>query len=328
MILTCPACSAKYKLADTAIPAQGRKVRCAACGHSWHQEAAAEVRLAGGESGAGAEPVAAATATAEAAKPGAGGEDIVLERRGRKDRRKLSLAALWPFKRKGEAGERRQAPRRKQPPPVAVAARQKVHGRIHLAHRLAAATAWLVTLGLGAGGAWAGIHYRADVVKAWPQSASLYAFIGLPANLYGIDFGRIQVRDGVDARGPRIVVGGVLRSVARERVAVPYLKVTLVGSDGKEKASWMVDPGITVLEPGQLHPFETVRRNPPMGELTAVIAFAEPPPAAPRPPPPPPEPPTGKSGLMGAQAAEPAAAPAATDAAATTPAATSPATAR
>lgn len=289
------------------------------------------MRAAGGGSEAGAEPVAAATIAAEAAKPGAGGEDIVLERRGRKDRRKLSLAALWPFKRKGEAGEageRRQAPRRKQPPPVAVAARQKVHGRIHLAHRLAAATAWLVTLGLGAGGAWAGIHYRADVVKAWPQSASLYAFIGLPANLYGIDIGRIQVRDGVDARGPRIVVGGVLRSVARERVAVPYLKVALVGSDGKEKASWMVDPGITVLEPGQLHPFETVRRNPPRGELTAVIAFAEPPPAAPRPPPPPPEPPTGKSGLMGAQAAEPAAAAPAADPAAATAPATAPATAR
>lgn len=281
------------------------------------------MRAAGGESGAGAAAPAAQTAAAqpaEEARPGAGGDDIVLDRRGRKDRRKLSLAALWPFKPKGE---RRAAPRRKQPPPVAVAARQKVHGRIQLVHRLAAATAWLVTLGLGAGGAWAGIHYRADVVKAWPQSASLYAFIGLPANLYGIDIGRIQVRDGVDARGPRIVVGGVLRSVARERVAVPYLKVALVGSDGKEKASWMVDPGITVLEPGQLHPFETVRRNPPRGELTAVIAFAEPPPAAPRPPPPEPEPPTGKSGLMGAQAAEPAAAPAAA-----TPPATPPATAR
>lgn len=307
MILTCPACSAKYKLADTAIPAQGRKVRCAACGHSWHQEAAPDVRAASGENGAASDQAAATVAASKAAdplKPGAGGEDIVLERRGRKDRRKLSLAALWPFKRK-DKGERRQAPRRKQPPPVAVAARQKVHGRIQLAHRLAAATAWLVTLGLGAGGAWAGIHYRADVVKAWPQSASLYAFIGLPANLYGIDIGRIQVRDGVDARGPRIVVGGVLRSVAREPVAVPYLKVALLGSDGKEKASWMVDPGITVLEPGQLHPFETVRRNPPRGELTAVIAFAEPPPAAPRPPPPEPEPPTGNSGLMGAEATEP-----------------------
>ena len=38
MILTCPACATQYVVKDGAIPAGGRKVRCAACKHSWQQD--------------------------------------------------------------------------------------------------------------------------------------------------------------------------------------------------------------------------------------------------------------------------------------------------
>ena len=50
MILTCPSCGTQYAVKDGAIPEGGRKVRCASCGHSWHQmpegEAAAEAEQA------------------------------------------------------------------------------------------------------------------------------------------------------------------------------------------------------------------------------------------------------------------------------------------
>ncbi len=35
MILDCPACGARYRLPDDAIPAAGKPVRCARCKHSW-----------------------------------------------------------------------------------------------------------------------------------------------------------------------------------------------------------------------------------------------------------------------------------------------------
>ena len=38
MILTCPECGTKYVVKDGAIPEGGRKVRCASCKHSWHQD--------------------------------------------------------------------------------------------------------------------------------------------------------------------------------------------------------------------------------------------------------------------------------------------------
>lgn len=42
MILTCPSCGTQYAVKDGAIPPEGRKVRCAACGHSWHQSRSPE----------------------------------------------------------------------------------------------------------------------------------------------------------------------------------------------------------------------------------------------------------------------------------------------
>ena len=44
MILECPACGARYRVADDAIPPAGKNVRCAKCQHGWWQAgAAAEV---------------------------------------------------------------------------------------------------------------------------------------------------------------------------------------------------------------------------------------------------------------------------------------------
>jgi predicted Zn finger-like uncharacterized protein len=37
MILTCPACNTRYNADEAKFPSQGRTVRCAKCGHSWHQ---------------------------------------------------------------------------------------------------------------------------------------------------------------------------------------------------------------------------------------------------------------------------------------------------
>jgi predicted Zn finger-like uncharacterized protein len=39
VIVTCPECGARYRLADDAIPPEGRAMRCAGCSHRWYQAA-------------------------------------------------------------------------------------------------------------------------------------------------------------------------------------------------------------------------------------------------------------------------------------------------
>lgn len=46
MILICPACDARYRIADTAVPPEGRMVRCASCKHGWFQPGVEAVEVA------------------------------------------------------------------------------------------------------------------------------------------------------------------------------------------------------------------------------------------------------------------------------------------
>ena len=39
MILTCPSCATRYQADEAKFPPAGRQVRCAKCGHAWHQPA-------------------------------------------------------------------------------------------------------------------------------------------------------------------------------------------------------------------------------------------------------------------------------------------------
>ena len=60
MILTCPACATRYQADEAKFPPQGRQVRCAKCGHVWHQPGPMAV----------AEPeIATASESAEAHEP-------------------------------------------------------------------------------------------------------------------------------------------------------------------------------------------------------------------------------------------------------------------
>lgn len=45
MILSCPECKTQFLLPSTAIPVEGRKVRCSNCQHIWHQEKPFEVKI-------------------------------------------------------------------------------------------------------------------------------------------------------------------------------------------------------------------------------------------------------------------------------------------
>jgi predicted Zn finger-like uncharacterized protein len=181
---------------------------------------------------------------------------------------KAKLAALLA------AAEKAKKEARREPKEVA---RRKAQGRVNLINGLAIAIPWLVAACFLFGVGGSAIIYRSEIVGIWPKTATIFAKLGMPANLYGVDIQSVSVTTTLEANGPRIEVKGVLKSVSRKPEFVPYLKLTLVDPAGNEKLSWMIDPGIEVLPPGVAHRFSSSRTNPVRGPLNAVLIFAEPP---------------------------------------------------
>ena len=74
MILECPACGARYRVADDAIPSTGKNVRCAKCQHGWWQAGAVEAVAAEAAGDVPAAPPPASPVKAGGEQEGAGGE--------------------------------------------------------------------------------------------------------------------------------------------------------------------------------------------------------------------------------------------------------------
>ena len=75
------------------------------------------------------------------------------------------------------------------------------------------ATAILLLIAINAGL----IAWRADIVRLLPQTASLYAAIGLPVNLRGLVFTDIVTRKETQDGVQMLVVEGVIKSTSQAR---------------------------------------------------------------------------------------------------------------
>lgn len=241
MILDCPKCHAKYNIADSMIPAVGRNVRCASCGHYWFQKSPTSMVL----------------------KPDINGGDnyrMKFEEEGRK--------------KPGAPTSPRFGNVEKKPHEVV---REKAFSKAKLLHYSAIGVAWLTALTVLVGGILYSVSNRETIVKKWPNSASFFAMLGARANTYGLEITKVQVRAGQDTEGQRLVIAGMIKSTSYVAKPVPYLRITLVDDHNKKVASWLADPGITVITPMAEQPFESIRRPIPQGNLRAIVAFNDPP---------------------------------------------------
>ena len=231
MILTCPECSTRYQANDAAFQPPGRRVRCAKCGHSWHQAApVAEVEAeVAPEVEVEPPPVQAAPAPAPKTRAQAAPE-----------------AAEAPPAKRGFAMD-----------------------------RLALAGGWLglavVVLLIG----WAAVSYRQQVAALWPQSATLYAALGLPVNVHGIAFTDVSYHRESEDKQTVLAVTGKLVNVSGREIAVPPVRVTLTGEDGRELYHWDFTPDVAVLRAGQSVDFQTRLSSPPSAARHLTVRFAD-----------------------------------------------------
>jgi predicted Zn finger-like uncharacterized protein len=117
------------------------------------------------------------------------------------------------------------------------------------------------------------LGWRAEVVKVAPQTAPLYAAIGLPVNLRGLTFANVttvtQTHDGV----PMLVVEGAIASASSHSVEVPRLRLSVRNGKGHEVYAWTELPERTVLAPREILTFRSRLASPPPDARDVVVRF-------------------------------------------------------
>jgi len=239
MILTCPSCGTRYSVDGSKFPSQGRTVRCAKCGHSWHQAPEAAAEPEGVEDTAPAAPPPPEVAARAAPDP-------VPEPVATTSTRAYAPAA------------RAEEPRTPLGPKLAVVA-----GWIGLI---------VVVLLIGA----SAVRYRQDIAVIWPQSAGVYSSLGLKVNASGIDFQSVTYKREIEDGQTVLAVSGTIINTGSRELPVPQtVRVTLSDKGNRDLYHWTFKPNATVLKPGQSVPFTTRLSSPPAAAAHLEVRFAK-----------------------------------------------------
>jgi hypothetical protein len=117
------------------------------------------------------------------------------------------------------------------------------------------------------------VIWRSQVVQILPQTASLYAAVGLPVNLRGLAFEDVRMsqteQDGIAV----LMVEGSIVNVTRRPLEVPRLRLAVRNEAGHEIYSWTAQPGRSLLGPGDSMPFRSRLASPPADAREMQVRF-------------------------------------------------------
>jgi hypothetical protein len=117
------------------------------------------------------------------------------------------------------------------------------------------------------------IGWRADVVRLLPQTASIYAAIGLEVNLRGLVFTDLVTRKETEDGVPMLVVEGVIKSTGKSAIDVPRIRFAVRNAKGHEIYSWSALPARNVIEPRATMPFRSRLASPPPEAHAVLVRF-------------------------------------------------------
>jgi hypothetical protein len=119
------------------------------------------------------------------------------------------------------------------------------------------------------------IGWRADLVRAMPQTASFYAWLGLPVNVRGLQFHSVAAtaewRDGT----PVLVVKGEISNTTGKAEEVPRLHLLARNSEHQQVYSWATPLGRQALAPGETTPFRSEVALPPPDTREIMVRFVD-----------------------------------------------------
>jgi len=276
VVIACPHCGTRYQVPYATLGASGREVQCAQCGKSWHAQASVppppaidpDQLFPADEAGLDFEFEEEERAAAPVpAVPTA----IEPPRDPEHDRTLAEIrAAIAPRPRKKPVNgidakslsKAQQSFSRRQ---------RQVFGRLPLARmrrtaRLGAFVLLVSMLVLG-------FSLRTDLVRWFPSLAGLYASIGLPVNVVGLEFEDTKTINTLREGKVVMQIRAHIRSISSRPTRVPPVLVSLLNDKGVAIYEWTVAPTIPDMEPGELMDFTTEVNAPPAGAVSVRLSF-------------------------------------------------------
>ena len=240
MILVCPNCDARYRIADDAIPAQGRRVRCATCQHEWTEPAPVAAETAPPPAPPAASPPASPAASPPASPPAS-------------DAVSAPLAA---------APEPEPEPVIDPPPRRSAWLKTLVALVLGAALTLTAVAIW---------GAQFGLDLSRFIDLPALRVATPAAAAKPVVEPLAIAF---TVQIGVLPNGTNLLsVSGEVTNPTRVRQTVPPIEAVLHDFEGRAVYSWEVAPPAPALEPGASVAFDTSASNFPNDAMNLTLDF-------------------------------------------------------
>lgn len=312
MLIVCPSCATAYKLEPAILRPSGRQVRCTRCRTVWRAESQADELLAAAAAlapqghlsdapvGAAIEEIAAKTAaSADAssatelidsppdAPPGANQVLVAPVDADVVDPGSLSAIAAVEVEAPPiapvDTGDGR--------PPIVidadrggaqpgghsedietVAARRLQRGPKRREHVWKLSRLHMAILALVMVDAIL-VGWRADIVRILPQTASLYAAIGLPVNLRGISFDKVSTSMEAHEGVPILVVQGEIVNDTGVIIDVPRLKFIVRNAAKQEIYSWTAVPPQARLPAYQEVTFLARLASPPAKSHDVLVRF-------------------------------------------------------
>ena len=275
MLIVCPTCATSYTIEPASLGPAGRNVRCARCKESWFAGAPAE---------AVSDFVADVMAEAEAretpappSQPMQAADDF-----GHEPEQPAAQFPDPPLVEHGPQAAEASLPTQEAPPivpPADVAhddiesfAARRVRMQVRRTQKRRSSK-WTAIILVLFGFNVALVGARSEIVRFFPQTASLFELVGLGVNLRHLTFDGVKISreesDGVSV----LAVEGTIISQSGNPVEVPRLRFAVRNATGQEIYAWTARPSRSILEPGQKLPFRSRLASPPADASDVLVRF-------------------------------------------------------
>ena len=115
---------------------------------------------------------------------------------------------------------------------------------------------------------------RVAIVRVAPQFAGLYAAIGLPVNLVGLEIRDLHSTVAQNAGGAMLAVEGTIVNIRSKTVKVPPVRIGVDAADGHEIYTWTTATPKPQLAAGETIDFRARLNEPPAEANKVTVSFA------------------------------------------------------